>query len=423
VRADAGPPGRRQVPGALTRAADVPATDSAVRRNPVRTVTVAVLVATALIQGLVAHSVALRSWWDSEWVRLLVHNADPTAAYGQHAVPAPGWQVWVPSAATSVLLTSALVLLALLVVRVGRSWWLLAVAALPLVPTELAPGAWAPPLSNQLAYALVWPAGATEPETAWAWVSAAMTAVLVALPAATLAVSRTRTPWLSPGLVLQRLVPVGLAAGLWLGLRAYGGDPAGVLLTGWLTILVLVGALATTGYVRRSQVLLLLAVLPALAAGLVRWTTGVDGVAHLEVDASAWWMSVAAVGGGVWAAYVSTRFSRGVSWVRHAWSQALHQGAETEVDRAEDTTDGRHATVAERDEDSPAVLLDLDELEVDSLVVPDDLSAFGPERIRVDEGDPLESAVEAAAPDRAEPAVTRRRGRGASARPGGRHRA
>src|SRR5262249_46649093 len=70
-------PGGCQGPAALTAGGPVPVPTSAVRRSPVRTVTVAVLAATALIQGLVAHSVALRSWWDSEWARLLVHNSDP----------------------------------------------------------------------------------------------------------------------------------------------------------------------------------------------------------------------------------------------------------------------------------------------------------------------------------------------------------
>jgi hypothetical protein len=388
------------------------------RRHPVRTVTVAVLVTTALVQGLVAHSVASRSWWSSEWVRLQLHHADPSAPYAQHAAPHPGWRDWVPSATTSVLLTAALVLLALLVVRVGRSWWLLLVAGLPLVPMELAPGVWAPPLSNQLAYALVWPAGATEPEVAWAWVSAGMTFVLVALPAATLAVSRTRRPYLSPSLVLGRLVPLGLVAGAWMGWRAYNGVPADALLAGWRTILVVVGALAVTGLVRRGQVLLVLALLPAVAAGVIRWTTGVDGVPRLETDPTAWWMSAAAVGGGVWAAYVQPRLVRGVTWVRGAWHNALHQGIDDDATNHRDM--GNHApaldTLPAKELDEAPVLA-VDELELLSLQVPDDLSSLGPERIRVDEADHRPAYAGESAP------VSRRRARGASGRSGGRHRA
>jgi hypothetical protein len=390
------------------------------RRHPVRTVTIAVLVATALVQGLVAWSVASRSWWSSEWVRLQLHHVDPTAPFAQHPQPHPGWRDWVPSATTSVLITAALVLLALLVVRVGRSWWLLAVALLPLVPTELAPGTWAPPLSNQLAYGLVWPAGSTDPDTAWAWVSAGITFVLVALPAATLAVSRTRRPYLSPGLVLGRLLPVGLVAAAWLGWRAYNGVPADALLAGWRTILVVVGALAATGLVRRGQVLAVLAVLPALAAGAVRWTTGVDGVPQLETDAMAWLMSAAAVGGGVWAAYLQPRLVRGLSWVRAEWHTALHRDEDVEPDERPDEDGAAVATgglpAEERD---AAGTVDLAGVDLLALSVPDDLSELGPERIRIDGTD------EAAQDDGAEAvsAVSRRRGRAASGRSGGRHRA
>ena len=388
-------------------------------RHPVRAVTIAVLVTTAIVQGLVAWSVASRSWWSSEWVRLQLHHVDPTAPFAQHPQPHPGWRDWVPSATTSVLITAALVLLALLVVRVGRSWWLLAVALLPLVPTELAPGTWAPPLPNQLAYGLVWPAGSTEPDTTWAWVSAGITLVLVALPAATLTVSRTRRPYPSPGVVLGRLLPVGLVAAAWLGWRAYNGVPADALLVGWRTILVVVGALAVTGLVRRGQVLAVLAVLPALAAGAVRWTTGVDGVPQLETDAMAWWMSAAAVAGGVWAAYLQPRLARGLSWVRAELLTELHRDGDVEPDH-DRHEDGAAAVTDELPgkELDVAGTVDLDELDLLTVRVPDDLSELGPERIRIDAADEPDREGAGAAP-----AVSRRRARGASGRSGGRHRA
>jgi hypothetical protein len=40
--------------------------------------------------------------------------------------------------------------------------------------------------------------------------------------------------------------------------------------------------------------------LPAVAAGLLRWTTGVDGHPTLVSDASAWTASVAAFAGAAW---------------------------------------------------------------------------------------------------------------------------
>jgi hypothetical protein len=286
------------------------------RRHPVLQVTLAVLTVQALAQGLVAHSVVTRSWWDTEWVRLQLRLADPRAA-DAHRVAWPGWQGWVPSAATALGTTSALVLLALLVARVGRGWWLLVVAALPLVPFELAPGTWAPPLTNQVAYALVWPAGATEPSTTWAWVSASITALLVALPAATLAAAQSRRPWVSPGQVLGRLAPIGLGYLLWQGWESSAGEASDPFAAGWRGLLVVVGAMATTGIVRKWHVLAVLVVLPALAAGGVRWTTGVDGVPVVVTDGGALWLSATAVAGGLWALVLQPALATG--W-RKGWA-------------------------------------------------------------------------------------------------------
>ena len=209
----------------------------------------------------------------------------------------------------------------------------------------------------------------------------------------------------------------------WAGGRTTA-SPADALLAGWRTILVVVGALAVTGLVRRGQVLAVLAVLPALAAGAVRWTTGVDGVPQLETDAMAWWMSAAAVAGGVWAAYLQPRLVRGLSWVRAEWHAALHHDQDAEPDDAPDEygpgDDGAAAVTGERPakELDLAGPVDLDSLDLQSVRVPDDLSELGPERIRIDEADePGHDGAEAA------PAVSRRRARAASGRSGGRHRA
>ena len=368
---------------------------TAKRRHPVLLVTVAVVTVQALVQGLVAHSVVTRGWWDTEWVRLQLRLANPKATYA-HSVPWPGWQGWVPSAATALGTTVALVLLALLVVRVGRGWWLLAVAALPLVPFELAPGSWAPPLPNQVAYALVWPAGATDPTTTWAWVSAAITAVLVALPAATLAAQRSRRPWLSPGQVLGRFVPVGLGLLLWLAWESTAGEPADPFSLGWRGLLVLVGGMALTGIVRKWQVLVLLAVLPALAAGAVRWTTGVDGVPAVVTDPAAWWMSAAAVAGGLFAAIVQPTLA---SWWRRGtgyWRAALA----ADVDRRNEARAARALARQQRRTRTTEVAAG-DDTELDLTDEPGELAG-----------------ATAGGAD-----VSRRPGRAASARSAGRHRA
>jgi len=223
-----------------------PSRTSARSLRPLLQVTLAVICLQALVQGLVAHSVLAQTWWDTEWVRLHLRLAHPGAAYAKR-LPQPGWQDWVPSAATAVGSTAALIVLALLVVHSGRGWWLLAVAVLPLVPTELAPGTWAPPLTNQVAYALVWPAGATQPHLTWAWVSAGVTSLLVALPAAALAATGYRRPSVSPGQVLARLFPAALAVLAYVGWQAAAGRSTDPFLAGWYGLLFVVGAMTMTG--------------------------------------------------------------------------------------------------------------------------------------------------------------------------------
>ena len=283
-------------------------------------VTLAAVAVQCVVQGLVAHSVAAQLWWQTEWVRGQLRVNHPLAAYAQR-LPQPGWQSWVPSTATAVLVTVALMLLALLVVRVGRGWWLLLVAALPLVPMEPAAGVWAPPPVNQVAYALLWPAGATAPSTTWAWIAAAITALMVAIPAATLNAMAGRRPWTSGPQILGRLLPAGSAAGLVLAWEAAAGWTPDPWPAGWRATLTVVGALVLTGTLDRRiaflpVAVLPLAVLPALAAGAVRWTTGPDGLTAVVIDPLALWMSAAALAGGV----VGLTQPVLTKWLRRAWS-------------------------------------------------------------------------------------------------------
>jgi hypothetical protein len=261
-------------------------------------VTVAVIAVQCALQALVAHTVSAQLWWQTDWARGRLRVSHPLAADAQR-LPRPGWQSWVPSAATAVLVTLALILLALLVVRAGRGWWLLLVAALPLVPTQVAPTVWAPPPVNQLANALVWPAGATAPSTTWAWVDAVITALMVVIPAASLNATPGHRPWTSGQQVLGRLLPAGLAAGLALGCAAAEGWTPDPRQAGWRVLLVVVGALVVTGTLRLGVAVAALAVLPAFAAGGVRWTAGPDGLPTVVTDPLALWMSCAAVAGGV----------------------------------------------------------------------------------------------------------------------------
>ncbi len=365
------------------------------RRRPVLQVTLAALTVQALVQGLVAHSVVTRSWWGTEWMRLQLHLADPKAA-GTHSLPQPGWEGWLPSAATAVGITFALVLLALLVVRVGRGWWLLAVAALPLVPVELEPGSWAPPLPNQVAYALVWPAHSTGPQTTWAWVSASITALLVILPAATLAALRGRRAWIASSEVIGRLFPVGLGFLLWLGWQESAGEPTNPSTAGWRGLLVVIGAMALTGVVRKWQVLVGLAVLPALAAGAVRWTTDVDGVPAVVTDQSALWMSAFAVAGGLFAAVLQPALGRAARRGWAYWRAALAEDVERHNQARQERAARRESLGAGEPVELP-----------DTGLVPDEESEL--------------DLTEVAEPVGA--AVSRRPARAASARAGGRHRA
>ncbi len=322
------------------------------QRHPVAVVTSAVLALQAAVQGLVAQSVSSDLWWQTEWVRLNVRLHHPAAAYAQQ-LPKPGWQTWVPPAVTAVLATAALVGLGLLLARAGRGWWVLLVAALPLVPAELAPGSWGPPLLNQAAYALVWPAGATEPDTTWAWMSAAVTALLITLPATTLTAAVPRRPLVAGRWVLGRLALPGIAAAAVLAWQVNDGTTPDPWTVAWWTLLATTGALAVTGALRPWVAFGWLLVLPALAGGIVRWTTSVDGTSAVLFDWSARTLSFVAVAGGLWA-LGQPAFVHGVRAVTTHWYAAVVADvAARNAARAEKAARAEEVEQAQLEEEPP----------------------------------------------------------------------
>jgi hypothetical protein len=266
----------------------------------VAVITVAVLTLYALLQVAVARSVTTTTWWQTEWVRLQVRVVHPRAPYAQQ-LPVPGWQAWVPSVITAVLMVGALTALALLTSSAGRGWWLLLVAALPLVPVQLAPGTWAPPLANEVAYALVWPAGATEPSTAWAWVSAAVAAFAVAVPAVALrGLVLHRHPRVHGAIVERRMRPLAVAVAVVLVWNVHADRVPDWSQVGWDAIVALVAAAVVTGALPARRTLPLLLVLPPLAAGALRWTTGPDGTPVVTFDRQLLQLSLVAAAGVLW---------------------------------------------------------------------------------------------------------------------------
>jgi hypothetical protein len=266
-------------------------------------------------------------WWQSEWLRLRLHHKFPKASFTQ-PIPGPTWESWLPSATTAYILILALLFLALALVSAGRGRWLFLVAALPLVPAQIAPGTWAPVLTNQVMYAIVWPAGATAPSTAWSWVSAGLEALVIAVPPLALrSVVRECAPAVDMHDVVLRLLPAGVAVAAVVGWNHSAGEPQDWTMLARRGAFVVVGALVLTGGLRRRRILLLLAVLPALAGGVVRWTTGVDGHQAVAYDSSAWALSFALLGGGAWV-LVQPSVARVLRWLRLSWVAMVVADAE-----------------------------------------------------------------------------------------------
>ena len=85
------------------------------RLRPVVWATFGVLATYAGLQVLAGRTMTSTLWWQNEWLRIKLAHKYPKSSFA-HAVPGPGWQTWLPSAATSFVLVLALVLLALLAV-------------------------------------------------------------------------------------------------------------------------------------------------------------------------------------------------------------------------------------------------------------------------------------------------------------------
>ena len=229
-------------------------------------VTATVVGAYAALQLFMTRSSVNFLWWRTELMREQDHFRYPKAPVPASALQ-PTWQEWVPTATTAVVVTTALVLLAILMVRSGRGLWLLLVAVLPLVPVELSPGVWAPPLANTSAYALVFPPGAIQPDTFWAWMEASLQAFTIILPA--FVIGRMLTVRLARvwgGDVLWRLAgpaAVAFAVVLWDLGEGLPVDRGAVART---ALLVTIGALVITGTRSRRAAAVGLALLPAVAA-------------------------------------------------------------------------------------------------------------------------------------------------------------
>ena len=291
------------------------------RLRPVLLASSCVLATYAALQAFAGSTMTSTLWWQAEWIRLRLHRQYPKAGFTQ-PVPGPTWEAWLPSTVTACVLVLALVLLALAVVAAGRGWWLLLVAALPLVPAPIAAGVWAPMLSNQLMWAVVWPARATDPSTTWAWASAAIEAVVVAVPAMAIrSVAPSRRPPVDTSEVVRRLVPV---AAVFVAVVAWNSSAGEAQDWGTLARRAAffgLGALVVAGGLRRRW-LVLLAVLPAVSAGAIRWTTAVDGHASLVYDPAAWAVTVCFACGGAWVV-VQPSIAGAAGRVRRWWTATL----------------------------------------------------------------------------------------------------
>jgi hypothetical protein len=288
------------------------------RLRPVVWGSLAVLATYTGFQLLVAESAAGSLWWRNEWLRRSLQARFPTVSFGP-AQPVPSWQTWLPSAVTSVVLVGALAALALALVCAGRGCWLFLASALPLVPARVAPGVWLPAVPDQVMYSIVRPAGATEPSVTWSWLSAGVEALVIALPALALsAVVVERRPVLFSADVVRRLVPVMLAVVAVVAWNWRAGEPQDWVQHGHRMVWMLVGALLLAGGLRRRWALPILVALPALAAGLLRWTSGVDGPPQVVLDPAASAASAAAVLGGGWIV-VSPLVVRVLRWPLSRW--------------------------------------------------------------------------------------------------------
>ena len=303
--------------------------------RPVLWATIAVLATYAGLQVMAGRTMTSTLWWQNEWLRIKLAHTYPKSSFA-HAVPGPGWQTWLPSATTSFVLVLALVLLGLLMVRANRGWWLLLVAGVPLIPAQIAPETWAPALSNQVMYAMVWPAGATTPVTAWSWISAAVEALVIAVPALALrSVVHERNPRVHSSELLRRLVLPCLVVAAVVSWNISAGEAQDWGMLGQRLAFAAIGAALATGSVRLRVALPALGVLPLVAGGFVRWTTGVDGQPLVVTDAAAWALPVCALCGAAWV-LAEPYLARAFGVARVHWTAMVDDYLATPEDRSED---------------------------------------------------------------------------------------
>jgi hypothetical protein len=146
------------------------------------------------------------------------------------------------------------------------------------------------------------------PTAAWAWGSAALAALTVAIPAATLHVaSYGRPPLVETRTALGRLAPLALVVGAAVWWRYAEGIAMDGRALVWGALLALTGALVASGLrqprqplVRTGAVVAALALLPPVAAGLLTWSSAVVGAPTWTVDRSTRVFAVVALVGAGW---------------------------------------------------------------------------------------------------------------------------
>jgi hypothetical protein len=298
--------------------------------------TAAALSAYAAVQALIAHAVVTTDWWSRNlaYERLHLRQTSPLPVA---PVPGPGWQAWVPSVVTSVVLVAALTLLALLVAAAGHGAWVPALAVLPLVPVLVAPDTWAPPLTNPVTEPLLWPTDGSAPTMAWAWVAAGLAAATVLVPGMSLpGLLRFRRPRVDGRAVLWRFAPAALAVALVVAWQVHADRTVEPRTVAWQGGLALAAALVVGGRRVRWWTVPAVLALAAVAGGVVEWQVagGPPGSpSSVVTDQKALWLSAGAAAGMVWllAEPVLARWSRrGVG----AWWGLVRLQAEVRAEAA-----------------------------------------------------------------------------------------
>lgn len=160
-----------------------------------------------------------------------------------------------------------------------------------------------------------------------AWISAAIEAIVVAIPAMVLrSVVLDRRPLVHTSDVVRRLLPTVVVVGLVVVWNDNAGEPQDWGALERRAIFVAVGALLVSGSMRRRWALPVFACLPAIAAGLVRWTTGLDGRPAVVTDPTAAALTVAFCCGAVWV-FAQPAMARAYRRVQAFWTEMVADDA------------------------------------------------------------------------------------------------